>query len=373
MLRLVWVAAVFSILAVPANAGDCEAPCVGATLSIELMDELVFAADPGFLKMNSLQPEAEVESFLAVSEVFRLVARHTLSQVIDPEPGESSTFSGLGLVTSELYGELTLNPLTLRAGKFAPVFSRVNEVADVLKASDLAGNADMDESLGFGLALDLGGARLEHRLVATAFTMDRSFFAGSLFSERPIPELSDGGIGNTSGLSSFSLVLDGCAGDTPEDCYEDGRFGYRLGARYQRVGVATRWDEWAGLAAAHVNFEIDEERALRLIGEAGVVHHFEGGPADALIATAIAALVDGPITYSAALSRQWTVDPGSQDTAQSLAELSLKYAPEDSGPFPQSSWSLQAGYVLAVDEDDHIDHMLGTTIAFELGVSHSFD
>lgn len=372
MLRLVWVAAVLSTMALPANAEDCEAPCLGATLTIELMDELVFAARPGSLKMNSLLPESELESYFAVSEVFRLVARHTLSQVIDPEPGESSAFSGLGLVTSELYGELTLDPVTLRAGKFVPVFSRVNEVADVVRASDLAGNADMDESLGLAVALNLGGGVLEHQLVATAFTMDRSFLAGSLFTGRPIPELSDGGIGNTSGLSSFSLVLDGCAGADPADCYEEGQFGYRLGGRFQRAGVATPWNEWAGLAAAHANFEIADERVLRLIGEAAVLHHSEGGPADALVVTAIAAVVDGPITYSAALSRQWTVDPGGQDTVASLAELSLKYAPEDSGPFPDSSWSLQAGYVLAVDEDDQTTHMLGATFALELGASHEF-
>ncbi len=372
MLRLLWRAAVLVLLAVPAHAEDCEAPCLGATLSAELSDELVFAADPGFLKSNSLLPEVEIESFFAVSEVFRLAARHTLAQVIDPPPGASTTFENLGLYTSELYGDLTLDPFSLRAGKIAPVFSRFNEAADVLKASDLAANADMDESLGVALALDLGGARLEHRLVLTAFTMDRSFLAGSLFTERPIPELSDGGIGNTSGLSSFSLVVDGCAGAAPEDCYEDGRYGYRLGARYQRAGVATPWDEWAGLAAAHANFEIDDDRVVRLIAEAGVLHHFEGGPADALIATAMAALVDGPMTYSAALSRQWTVDPGSKDTVQSLAELSFKYAPEDRGPFLDSLWSLQAGYVLAVDEDNQTTHMLGATFALELGASHEF-
>jgi hypothetical protein len=208
--------------------------------------------------------------------------------------------------------------------------------------------------------------------LATAFTIDRTFLAGSLFTERPIPELADGGVGNTSGLSSFSLVLDGCTGAAPEDCYEDGRFGYRLGARYQRAGVATPWDEWAGIAAAHANFEIDDERMLRLIGEAGVIHHFEGGPADALIATAMAALVDGPMTYSAALSRQWTITPGGKDTVQSLAELSFKYAPEDSGPLLNSLWSLQAGYVLAVDEDNQTTHMLGATLALELSANHEF-
>ena len=177
---------------------------------------------------------------------------------------------------------------------------------------------DADERLGGEIVLGFEGFGLSHALAATAFTTDRSILSESLFTHRGRTSLSDGGAGNTEGVSSFSLTLDGCDGSETADCYSDGEFGYRFGFRYQRAGHATEedieddvkpGDELAYLAAATKSFELDE-MTLRLLGEAALVRHFDGREDDALVVTGSAALDVDALTYIATYTQQMNLVAG---------------------------------------------------------------
>ena len=362
----------------PALAEDCTAPCVGSKISFGLNGDSIFSASPNTLKAYSLLPEIGVDSYLLPFENFKLVSVLNFEQVIEPAVGSNSTFSGLGLYQSELYAEYTFDPVTLTVGKIAPVFSLASDVGDGVNAADLASNADTDESLGAAAAVDFDVGGYSHSLTGTAFSMDRSFLAKSWFKRRPVPKLSDGGAGNTNGISSLSLVLDGCFGAEVGACHEDGDFGYRLGARYQRHGVPTvdqvdeniiPRHELALLGALQSNFDLGEHK-LRLMTEVAYIKNFESNPVDALILTGIAAYVADAWTYSAAYSTQFNSGAGPQNTAR-LAELAIAYTPETDPGHRLSDWSISGAYVYGVDDEKQKQHLLGLRLKLELGTAYS--
>jgi hypothetical protein len=298
---------------------------------------------------------------------------------VDPEDGKSSTFENIGAYQSEIYAEFTFEPFTLKAGKFSPVFSLAADEGDGISASDLAGNVDADDSLGAEAALDIDLLDHDQVLTASLFTADRSVLAKSIFTKRDVLHLGDGGAGNGSGLSSASMVLDGCFGAEVGDCHDDGDFGYRLGLRYQQHGVQTEEqadddiaprDETALLAAAMGNFDIGDN-SLRLMGEVSYINHFGSSPDDALIVTGIATYSVDNVSTTAALSRQVNLLRGG-NTSASLAELSVLYSPESDLGLPNASWTVGAAYAYGVDEDDIKAHVLSLRLNLELGGTHEF-
>ncbi len=379
-MRIMIVAAiVLMATTAQAVAEDCEAPCMGTTVSLGLVEDWVFAARPSALEQNSLQPEIGIESFLQPVDGLKFVSVTNIEQVVDPEDGRSSTFENIGAYQSELYAEIAFEPLTLKAGKFAPVFSLASDQGDGINASDLAGNVDMDESLGVEAALAFDGLGHAQVLTGSLFTVDRSFLAKSHFTKRDVPRLGDGGAGNTSGLSSVSLVLDGCLGADVGECHEDGDFGYRLGARYQKHGVQTEEqadediapkDELAFLAAAQGNFDMGDAK-LRLLGEAAFIENIGSNPDNAMIATGMATYIVEDISATAALSRQVNFVEGA-NTSATLAELSVLYAPESELGLPNSSWTVGAAYTYVVDEEDIKAHVLSVRLNLEFGGAHAF-
>ncbi len=378
-MRLIAVATLFLVGGLtPALAEDCTAPCVGSKITLGLNGDSIFSASPNTLKANSLLPEIESETYLLPIENFRLVSVSKLEQVIDPAPGSNSIFSGLGLYQTELYAEYSFDPVTLTVGKIAPVFSLAADVGDGINASDLAGNADMDESLGAAAVVDFDVAGYSHSLTGTAFSMDRSFLAKSWFNRRPSPKLSDGGAGNTKGISSLSLVLDGCFGADVGECHEDGDFGYRLGARYQRHGVPTAdqtdediipRNELALLGALQGNFSLGEHK-LRLMTEAAYIKNFESNPVDALILTGIAAYVVDAWTYSASYSTQFNSGAGLK-SKERLAEFAIAYQAETDPGHLLSDWSISGAYAYGVDDEKQKQHLLSLRLKLELGTSYS--
>ena len=141
---------------------------------------------------------------------------------------------------AELYGTFEADPATVRVGKFDTTFSLASEFAPGINATDLVSDFDADERLGGEIILGFESIGLNHALAATAFTTDRTILSNSFFTSRGRMSLSDGGAGNTDGLSSFSIVLDGCKRSETADCYMDGEFGYKLGFRHQKAGQPDR-------------------------------------------------------------------------------------------------------------------------------------
>jgi hypothetical protein len=362
-----------------AFAEECQAPCVGTTITFGLDGASIFASSPLDTNHHSIQPDVTIESYLQATENFKFVSTTVLEQVVDPPEGENSSFENLGAYQSELYAEFTAGSWTLLAGKFSPVFSLAADQGDGINGAGLAGNVDMGESLGGGLSYDFDFAGQALTLTSAAFTVDRSFLARSTFTRRDVPSLSDGGAGNTSGVSSVSLLLDGCYGAATGDCHDDGMFGYRLGARFQQHGIQTAdqvdenilpRDEWAFVGGLQSNTKFGDN-TLRLMTEASYIKNAGSNPVDAIILTDIASYVVGDFTYSASIARQFNLLAG-PNTSSSLAELAVKYSPESELGIANSKWSVEAGYNYAVDEEKQKEHLLELKLNLELGGTYEF-
>ncbi len=351
----------------------CMAPCVRYEVSTELQNDWIFAADPSSLTSDVLQPTLTTDFLYAPTDYLRLVTSIITEPVVDPAPGENMVFEGIGTYVAELYTVIEVGPATTRAGKFDTIFSLASQVAPGINAGDLVSDFDADERLGGEIVLGYEGFGLSHALAATAFTTDRSILSESLFTHRGRTSLSDGGAGNTEGVSSFSLTLDGCDGSETVDCYLDGDFGYRLGFRYQRAGHPTEEDieddvnlgnELAYLAAATKSFELDE-MTLRLLGEMALIRHFDGRQDDALVVTGSAALDVDTLTYIATYTQQMNLIAGDPDTRDYLADFEIIYSSDDNTPFAGSSWQLGAAYSFARIADHPHAHIFSVRAAFD--------
>lgn len=355
-------------------AEDCEGPCVGASISIGLNDDWLIEAQPNFLTANNLQPELSMGTFFRISEELQFVGNTVVEQVVDQEPGSSAMFANFGVYQSELYADITLEPLRMKVGKFGPRLSLVAENGLGLNGDELAGTVDADESLGLEVGLDFQKTGHSQRLLATLFSLDRSFLAHSLFTTREVPRLSDGGAGNTRGISSASLVLDGCWGGEPEDCGDEGDFGYRMGVRWQRRGVQTEEqfdagvapaDEFTMLVSGFGKFDIGETQ-LQFSGELAQMWNAESNPDDFLIATSAVALITENLTYSAALSHQFYQMQPSK-SGNTMVELAMVYAPETNFGLPNAAWSIGGAYRFQNTPENIEEHILSLKLALEFG------
>ncbi|MFI0843833.1 hypothetical protein [Mesorhizobium sp. IMUNJ 23232] len=226
--------------------------------------------------------------------------------------------------------------------------------------------------MGGEVVLGFEGLGLNHALAATLFSTDRTVLSESLFTNRGRTTLAEGGAGNTKGLSSFSITLDGCEGSEPADCYWDGEFGYRLGFRYQKAGQPTEediedgvktGDEMAYLAAAARSFELDD-MTLRLLGEVAFLRHFDGGEDDALMVTGSAALEADDLTYIASYTQQVNMIADGPDTSEHLADFEVLYSPDGDKPLAETSWQLAAAYTFAMNAEHEKAHMFSVRAVF---------
>lgn len=352
---------------------SCTAPCAGYEISTELQNDWVFAAAPSSLKSDVLQPTLTADLLYAPTDYLRLATSIITEPVVDPVPGEDIAFEGVGTYVAELYTVIEAGPTTTRAGKFDTIFSLASEVAPGINAGELVSDFDADERLGGEIILGFESFGLNHALAATAFTTDRSILSESLFTHRGRTSLSDGGAGNTKGLSSFSVTLDGCEGSETADCYLNGEFGYRFGFRYQGAGHPTEedieddvklGDELAYLAAATKSFELDE-MTLRLLGETALVRHFDGRQDGALVVTGSAALDVDSLTYIATYTQQTNLVAGGPDTRDYLADFEIIYSSDNNTPFVGSNWQLGAAYSFARIADHKNAHIFSVRAVFD--------
>ncbi|QIG48056.1 hypothetical protein G5V57_10165 [Nordella sp. HKS 07] len=381
-------------LAIPLAAQDCTAPCTGYEVTTELENDWIFAADPSFLKSDVLQPTITVDYLLAPTDYFQMAAEIITEPVVDLEPGESATFERIGTYADELYAVFEKGPALLQVGKFDTIFGLASEVLPGINADNIASNFDADERIGAELILGFDSLGINNTIAATAFTTDRTALSGSLFFHRPRTQLSDGGAGNTEGVSSFSIALNGCKGAEPELCYDDGDLGYRIGYRFQKAGraieeqiidevtpedeqvddqappqddQATPQDEQAFLAAGFAKYEFDSDAALRLLGEAAYLRHFEGDQDDALILTGSAALERDNMLYIATYSLQKNITADGPDTRDYMVDLEAIYSSEEDTPIEDGNWDLGAAYTFERDAEDQEAHLFSVRLTLYYG------
>src|SRR5262249_52384858 len=214
----------------------CQAPCIGYTTSNELQNDWTFAASPSRLASNNLYPTLESDLVLAPLDRLQVLGDFIFEPVKDATPGHDHAFNDLGAFVDQLFLQAQTHGLNLQAGKIHPAFGRAWDVTPGLHSTDIPGEYELEERIGAGAAYGFKSFGLETLVQASAFTVDRTVLSESAFTNRHRTHLSDGGAGNTSGVSSLAIQLDGCLGAPAIDCYGDGDFGYELGARYQQAG-----------------------------------------------------------------------------------------------------------------------------------------
>jgi hypothetical protein len=349
----------------------CLAPCIDYQLSAELENDWIFAADPSSLTSNNLYPTLETVVSVAPVNHLRLVGDFIYEPVLDVSPGQSEAFNDLGLYADQLYAQLEAGPFNLQVGKIHPPFGRAWDVTPGLHGTDIADNYEVEERIGVDAAYAFDGFGIEHVLQVSAFTTDRTALSGSAFTHRPQTHLSDGGAGNTDGVSSFSVTLDGCRGASGMNCYSDGDFGYQLAGIYQKKGrdgldeegdSIQAFDE-RGLAAS-VNKSIAfDETTLILFGEAAYFDRFQGTADDALFLTASGQLEVDPMSYSLACSSQLNSTSSPSDE---LVELAASYDLSKYFSVAGEQWSIGAGYTFEHNEDQNTNtHLLGVLLTID--------
>jgi hypothetical protein len=173
---------------------------------------------------------------------FRIAGRLTVQGKITIEGVEDTdgdtAFEGMGAYAETLSLQYAGDAFTLYAGKFNPGFGLAADVAPGLYGDDMPKTYETTERVGLGGDVNLmalhGGLSGEHVLTVAAFTMDRSLLSRSIIVERDRTQLADGGAGNTEGLDSHLVSLDGQ--------FENG-FGYSLGYRTLATDMAGEADE----------------------------------------------------------------------------------------------------------------------------------
>ena len=355
-------------------AEECTAPCFGYDLSTKMNLDWIIGSHPSDFRSTDFYPSFEGEFWFSPAEHLKLVSHLTTEPVLDKVPGENRYFGDVGTYAEELYALIEFDPLTVRIGKIDAGLSLASDVLSGINSTNLVGNFDTDQSWGGEAAVTFDAMGLPQRLTLDAFTTDRTFLSQSLFTNRGRLRLSEGEAGNTTGLSSFSAILDGCVGADANECYDQGRFGYRLAARYQRAGHRTQdqidedlkaYGETA-LLAAITSGTGDEDHGLRLLAEGGFLRHFEGGSDDAFVGTLSAGYITGPMLYQAAYTLQHDMVSGGPDVNEHLANLSAAYNLSDGVELPGGEWIVTGEYTFTRDADGQNDHLLSLELEIKL-------
>jgi hypothetical protein len=372
--RVSVIVAIFVGAASPSHsAEDCEALCLSYAISAELQGDWIFETTPESFGGIDIEPTVDGSFYLKPADHWKLIGAATTESVLDRMPGEDRAFEDIGTYVEKLYAEMDYQPARVRIGKIEPNFGIATHYLDGLYATDLLGDYDNKERWGAEADLNFEALGLSNSIGAAAFTIDRTVLSESLFTNRGRAGLSDGGAGNSDGLSSFIVFLDGCADKKGLDCYSDGRFGYRLGIRLQDAGRATEeqinegitpQDETGYLAAATARFDI-EPVTLRLLGEVAFFNHFDDEPGDVWYATASSSAEIEPVTLMATYTREQSLVAGEPDTSEDLFDFTAAYETGEEHSFP-GKWTLAAGYRYGRDVDGHSDHTVGLSLILDL-------
>ena len=330
----------------------CQAPCLDYDVSAELDNDWTFATSPTSLRADNLYTTIDTDLVVVPVDHLKLVGRFSLDQLTDVIPGQDQAFNGEGVYVDQLFADVDAGPLNLYAGKIHPAFGRGWDVTPGIHSTDIPGNYELQERIGFGGGFAFDAFGLDSVLQASAFTTDRTVLNKSFIVNRPRTHLRDGGAGNTEGLSSLAVTLDSCLGASAALCYGDGVFGFQLAGLYQRAGRGDYGDETGFAASVNKSFFFGK-KALRLFGEVAYFDNFEGSADSNLFLTASGELEIGPMAYSLAYTVQKDLTAGG---TEKLFEVAAAYDLSAKKSFARKKWSLAAAYSFDrnAGEDAHV-------------------
>ena len=327
-----------------APSNECIGPCLEYSGTFDLKAEWLHPSDGSVGDSYLIGPTSENTFKLKATDALSFIANIITEPVIDAEPGENRIFSGVGSYVDVLQAQYDFGNFSIWGGKIHPAFGRAWDVTPGLHGTDIAENYELTERMGGGAAYNFEAGGLNNRLQASAFTVDRTILSESLFNNRDRTSLDDGGAGNTKGISSVAVALDGCLGAEVESCYDEGSFGYQLAVRYQKGGVGSDGNELGLLSSLNKSVSLSDETTLRLFGEAGWFRNFEGSADDAIVVTGSAAVEMGPAFYSVAYSQQRDLAAAGPDTNEYVVDATAMYDLGDTLSIIGETWSIGAGY-----------------------------
>jgi hypothetical protein len=337
---------------------DCTAPCLAYSLSLETDLETILARKPTHSETTNIGPSDSLTLTATPVENLNVVADFVLESVLDADVDQVNVAEDVGLYADELYAEYAVGTFGLKAGKFSPVFSFASENLGGNYGSTFASSFDSSESWATQVSASFDTDSLKNQLSATIFTSDRSFLSESILTNRGRTALDDGGAGNVKGLGSAQLLWDGCSGADPADCWSDGTYGYRLGARWQKAGDGATHDEWAYTAAYFHGFEMGGH-AAKIVAEGDYTYHL-GGEDDGLAALTLGTEVDlDPVTLYAAVELQDNLFKGAPDKTGFALDIAADYAIAE-------NWTLGVGYAYVDTGADDTAHYLNLSVTLDL-------
>ena len=354
-----------------APSNECIGPCLEYSGTFDLKAAWVRPSDGAIGDSYLIGPSTENSFRFKATEGLSFIANIVTEPVIDAEPSENQIFSGIGSYVDVLQAQYDFGNFSIWGGKIHPAFGRAWDVTPGLHGTDIAENYELTERLGGGAAYNFEFGGLNNRLQASAFTVDRTILSESLFNNRGRTNLDDDGAGNTKGVSSVAVALDGCLGAEVDSCYDEGNFGYQLAARYQKGGVGSDGDELGFLGSLNKSISLSDETTLRLFGEAGWFRNFEGSADDAIVVTGSAAVEMGPAIYSVAYSQQRNLVVGGPDANEYLVDATAMYDLGDAISIVGETWSIGAGYTFDRAEGENIQ-TVGLKLSSEFNASIPF-
>ncbi len=371
---LLGILAVFALPMAHARAADatspeeCAGPCLEYASTFDLKAEWVHPSDSSIGDSYLLSPNSENYFKLKATDGLSFIANIISEPVIDAEPGKNQIFSGTGTYVDVLQAQYDFGDFSIWGGKIHPAFGRAWDVTPGIHGTDLAENYELAERLGGGAGHSFEAAGLSNQLQVSAFTVDRTILSESLFTNRGRASLDDGGAGNTKGVSSVAVALDGCLGADVDNCYDEGRFGYQLAARYQKGGEGSDGNELGILGSLNKSISLSEETTLRLFGEAAWFNNFEGSTDDAIAMTGSAAIETGPATYSVAYTQQTELVADGADASEYLVDATAMYDLGKSISMFGETWSVGAGYTFDRADGEDVQ-VVGLKLSSEFGTS----
>lgn len=213
MIRTVAAAAAV-LMAAPALADDDAEETDGAKPLIALELELgfgtdwTFKADDRTAELADAYPDIALAVTINATDWLAFNLGVTVESVLDPVGDRF--FGDIGAYVDTLNAQVFLGGLTVTAGKFAPGFGTAWDVTPGVYGADFAGDYELSEALGLGLAYEFkAGAAGTITAGANLFYADNTILSESLFTNRGRNRVGAGGPGNTGKLNNFSVTLDG--------------------------------------------------------------------------------------------------------------------------------------------------------------------
>lgn len=351
---------------------DCTSPCLVYEGTADLTGEWLHPSDSAIGNSYLLLPTSENNFTVKATDSLSFIANIVTEQVIDPNPGDNQIFSGLGMYADVLQAQYDFENVSIWGGKIHPVFGRAWDVTPGLHGTDLADGYDLAERIGGGASIGFEVGGMANTLQASAFTMDRTILSESLFNNHGRTSLADGGAGNTAGVSSFAVALDGCMGAETDVCFDEGDFGYQLAARYQKGGDGSDGNELGFLGSINKSISLTDEATVRLFGEAAFFRNFDGTADNAMVLTGSGALEMGSMTYSIAYSQQRTLVSGGTDVIAHLFDATAMYDLGDTVSLGGEKWAVGAGYSFSRADGEDVQ-TIGIKLATEFGGNVPFN